>query len=389
MNTEIKGKLKILYLTSRDATDKREWSGTMYYMAKSLAKHAGEVVFAGPYKPHILLFFLRVLNKISLVLFKRRYSIPYSYLLSLSYKKYFMRRIKREKPDVVIAVSASGEMSGLKTQCPVVYVGDITLKLLINNYPNFTNLTRLSLWESNIIERRTYKNAAALVFSSDWAVNSAKSDYCIPEEKIHLISYGANMDRIPLIEEVKRKKLETTVRILFLGVDWVRKGGDIVFRSFLDMRKRGLPVELTVIGCVPPVDYKGPELKIIPFLNKNREEDANVLYNILMETHFLFVPSRSDCTPIAFCEANAFGIPVITSDVGGITSVVHNGINGHTLPLTSPPEAFSDIFKIYINDPEKYMKLVSSTRKFYDDHLNWDQWGIKMNELIKTLLNKK
>ena len=41
-------KLKIAYLTSSDARDKRSWSGTHYYMAKSLEKHIGEIDYLGP-----------------------------------------------------------------------------------------------------------------------------------------------------------------------------------------------------------------------------------------------------------------------------------------------------------------------------------------------------
>jgi len=389
MNSLPGNKRKILYLTHRDASDKREWSGTMYYMARALSKHAGEVIFAGPFKPGILLFFLKALNKISLALFRKRYSIPYSYLLSMRYKQYFTKKIRNIQPDIVVAVSASGEMSLLKAECPIVYVGDVTFMQLIDNYPNFTRLSSLSLWESDIVERKTFNNASALVFSSEWAVNSAREDYGIPDEKLHLISYGANLDHIPMAQDVSGKKLGKPVRILFLGVDWVRKGGDIVYRSFLNMLDKGFNIQLTVIGCVPPVSFKGQELKIIPFLNKNREEDAAVLYDILMETDFLFVPSRSDCTPIAFCEANAFGVPVITSDVGGVTSVIHNGVNGHTLPLDSPLEDFTGLIGSYIADPEGYRQLVISTRDYYDQHLNWDQWGNKMNLLFNSLLQKE
>ena len=194
MNVKPDRKLKIMFLTHRDAKDKREWSGTMYYMAKALEKHAGEVVYAGPYKPFFPLIILKIINKISLAVFKKRYSIPYSRLLARSYKRFFTGKIKNEKPDIVVAVSASGEMSQLKLNCPVIYLGDITLKLLIDNYPNFTRLSKWSLWESDIIERETYKNASALVFSSEWAVNSAKNDYRIPEEKVHLISYGLTLN---------------------------------------------------------------------------------------------------------------------------------------------------------------------------------------------------
>lgn len=384
---EINGKPgKIMYLTHLDARDKREWSGTLYYMAQSLKNHAGEVVYAGPYYPKLLFLILKIINRLSLIIFKKRYNIPYNYFLSLVYKYHFTKKIRKEKPDIVFAPAASGEMSRLTTDRPVIYLGDITLNLLIDRYPNFTNLSRLSLWEGEIVERSTFRNAAALVFSSQWAADSAMNDYNVPPEKIHIIPYGANMDRLPEKEEVTVKKIGRPLKLLFLGVDWVRKGGDIVFNTFIELKKQGIDVELTVIGCTPPEKYRDPAMKVIPFLNKNNEKDAEVLYNILMDSNFLFVPSRSDCTPIAFCEANAFGLPVITTDVGGIGSVIEDGVNGHLLSPDDPPARYAAIISSYNDNNGNYSAFVKSSREYYEKNLNWDQWGRSMDRLMTALI---
>ena len=277
-------------------------------------------------------------------------------------------------------------MSLLKLDCPIVYLGDITFELLIDNYPNFTNLIKLNLWEANIIERKTYNNAEALVFSSEWAINSAKNFYGIPDYKNILIPYGANMDVIPKREEVINKKIEDKVKILFLGVDWIRKGGDIVYNAFIELLNNDVKAELLVVGCTPPDSYKHENIKVIPFLNKNKEDDFKVLYKILLDTNFLFVPSRSDCTPIAFCEANAFGIPVITSDVGGITSVIKNEINGYTFPLSTDPKKYADIITSFYKKITNYNELVISSRNYYESNLNWDQWGKSMDQLFDNLI---
>jgi len=381
-----KNRKKIIYLTSRNAKDRREWSGTLFYMAKSLEKNSGEVIYVGPYSPKILVFILRVFRKFIEIVFRKKYNINYNYLLVLAYKLHFTSIIKKEKPEIVFAPSASGEMSLLKLDCPIVYLGDITFELLIDNYPNFTNLIKLNLWEANIIERKTYNNAEALVFSSEWAINSAKNFYGIPDYKNILIPYGANMDVIPKREEVINKKIEDKVKILFLGVDWIRKGGDIVYNAFIELLNNDVKAELLVVGCTPPDSYKHENIKVIPFLNKNKEDDFKVLYKILLDTNFLFVPSRSDCTPIAFCEANAFGIPVITSDVGGITSVIKNEINGYTFPLSTDPKKYADIITSFYKKITNYNELVISSRNYYESNLNWDQWGKSMDQLFDNLI---
>ena len=40
--------------------------------------------------------------------------------------------------------------------------------------------------------------------------------------------------------------------LLFLRVEWVRKGGDIAFETLLKLKELGMQVELVVSGCAPP-----------------------------------------------------------------------------------------------------------------------------------------
>ena len=64
--------IKIAFLSSRDPRDKAQWVGSLYYMHKSLQKHAGEVTLIGPYNPKIvLLFLITIMNMESISVFLR------------------------------------------------------------------------------------------------------------------------------------------------------------------------------------------------------------------------------------------------------------------------------------------------------------------------------
>lgn len=41
---------------------------------------------------------------------------------------------------------------------------------------------------------------------------------------------------------------------------------------------------------------------------------------------------RADCIPFVFNEANAFGLPMITADTGGVPDMIRIGENGYVLP---------------------------------------------------------
>lgn len=378
-------RIKIGYLTARDARNIREWSGTMYYMAKALEKHLGEVVYIGPYKPRFISFYMKVINKLSIWFLKKKYGVPHSYLMSVAYKFKFQTWIKREKPDIIFAASATPEISRIKTDIPIINLNDTTYELLIDNYSNFTNLLPFSQKRNEKTEMLANQNSAALVVSSEWARKSLLQYYGMSNDKIHIISYGANLSRIPKADEVVEKASDIT-KILFLGVDWQRKGGEIAFQAFVNLINRGINAEMTIIGCTPPEHVKHGRLTIIPFLDKNKEEDFEELYQILIQTHFMLVPSRGDCTPIVFCEANAFGIPVISTDVGGIQSVIEEDKNGSLLPLEAGPELYTDKIEEIIKDKKRFQKLVVSSRNYYDKNLNWDTWGQKMALLFNSLL---
>ena len=103
----------------------------------------------------------------------------------------------------------------------------------------------------------------------------------------------------------------------------------------------------------------------------------------------MILPTRSDCVPMVLAEANAFGLPVVTTQTGGIPSIVREGENGFMLPLSARGSDYAKVIaEIYLDD-QRYAKLVTSSRAAFDARLNWDAWGIAITNSIKTMLNQE
>ena len=49
------------------------------------------------------------------------------------------------------------------------------------------------------------------------------------------------------------------------------------------------------------------------------------LEQIVSKSHRLLLPTRAECYGIVFCEANAYGLPVFATRVGGIPTIVKEG----------------------------------------------------------------
>lgn len=380
-------RIKIAYLTHRDALDKRAWSGTLHYMYKALGEHVGDVVLLGPYEPKRLLFVLKIFARAMGLFFKKKYNIAHSKTLAKAYGRYFTRRISDTSPDVIVAVASTPDAAYIKTNKPLVVVDDINFTLLRNYYSNFSGLFRFSIKESDKVIKRAYNKAHGVVFSSQWAKDSTVKDDGIPQEKIHVISYGANLEEFPSREEAIHKDYGEVCELLFLGVDWFRKGGNIAFEAMKMLNEQGFKARLTVCGCVPPEEFRHENMHVIPFLNKNNPEDFEKLYRLFLKTNFLIVPTRADCTPIVFCEANAFGLPVISTDTGGVSAVVESNVNGVLFQPESGGEAYANCIKDIYTDKEKYEQLVVSSRNTFENRLNWKSWAKEIEKILKSLLN--
>ena len=118
---------------------------------------------------------------------------------------------------------------------------------------------------------------------------------------------------------------------------------------------------------------------------KKTLEERSIFAKLVAESHFLVLPSRADCVPVVIAEANSFGIPVVTSDVGGIPSVVRNGVNGSTFPLENFVEQACNFILQSMGNFTIYSQLAISSFEQYKDRLNWQVAGKKVKELLDEI----
>jgi glycosyltransferase involved in cell wall biosynthesis len=378
-------RIKIAYLTSRDARDRRTWSGTYYYMAQALQKHCGEVTYIGPLDASTQKLVGRIVNRGSKALLRKSYLYQHSFLVAKKYAKVASEKLAGRHFDVIVAPAGAQTIPFLKTNIPVVLVDDGPYALLYDYYPLYSNLLKRSVYEMDTLENLAIKKASLLVYSSAWAAQSAIEDYHADQRKVHIAPFGANFEDIPSKETVLRRRKSERCKLLFIGVDWQRKGGDIAFEALLQLEKLDITAELIVCGCTPPKTCTHERMKVIPFLDKNDELQRRELDQLFIMSDFLLVPTRADCTPMAFCEANAFGLPVITTSTGGVPEVVRHGENGFLLPYDARGAAYADVIARLHRDHESYTQLVRASRDAFENRLNWDAWGVTVQHILAEL----
>ena len=373
---------KIAYVTVYDASDVHQWSGLGNTIAKSLASSDLELEYIGNLydKFHFLWdakehFYKQLWSKQY-----RRDREPY---LLRSYAKQVRNALRSSRAEIVFSPGTI-PIAYLKTDKPIVFWTDATFAGITGFYSEFSNLCKETIENGNKMEQEALSRCSYAIYASEWAAKTAVENYRVDARKIKVVPFGANISctrTIYDIEEIVRTRDAHTIKLLFCGVDWRRKGGDMVLEVAKMLSAEGVDVELDVVGCRPPGPV--PEfVKVHGFVSKTTAEGRQLLDSLFSRTHFLIVPSRAECYGVAYAEASSFGLPSIATDVGGIPTVVKHGINGQLFSLADSADKYCSYIKDAISSRSQYRDLALSSFRYYENRLNWSVAGRTVRDII-------
>jgi glycosyltransferase involved in cell wall biosynthesis len=380
--------MKIGFASRLNPLDKRSWSGTTYYTYQQIKKNYEIEIFNYKWTWGVREW-LTMQKSLNRRLFKKNMAVEFL----KSYAKYLSKQLQKDlkkRPVDVLFISASSQLIAyLETDIPIIYMTDATFLQLQGYYPYFSNLAKYNVRQGIELDKKAFQKSAHCMLASEWNKSSAIYDYGVDANKISVIPCGANLDKIPSATELNLNA-SGQCRLLFLGVEWERKGGEIALETFRLLKQKGANPHLHIIGCVPPVDVSAEKnITVIPFLDKNKPEDFNQLHAILLQTDFLLLPTRAECAGVVFSEASAYAIPSITTDTGGVTTYVKNGVNGFALPLQAGADVYAEKIRQLLVDREGIQNLKLSSRKYYEEGLNWDSWGHQFHQIAERLVKEK
>lgn len=374
--------MKIGFYSSMPLENKANWSGTMYKMYEQILASGHEVEWI----PQQVLDDKETnkLNRIQNIfyrIFQRGYNTKVNIYASWMLGKKIETLLAGKDYDLLFIPTYLNDFACVKTKIPIIYLNDANVAQLLNYYPYYSGFGWLSKWETKQVEKIMLNKSAINIFSSEWAANCAVNQYKIDQNKVKVLKFGANLE-VP-DQWTFEKKLDGEIVFLFLAVDWVRKRGDLAYQSLKRLRDKGFPVKMQIIGCNP--DIQEDWVSIIPFLSKNNPEELKQIQQHLLHAHFLFVPTKADCTPIAFCEAAGYGLPIISTDTGGVSAHVENGKTGLLLPQNASPEDYENAIESILTNPDKIKAMSIASREKYEKELNWEVWKYKYEEIVSTI----
>ena len=373
---------RIGFVSLRSPYDRKSWSGTNYQLFRALERVFDDVVFVEIPRTRLMERTRGLVNRVKSFLGDHGEVIQ-SVPMSILYGREYRRAILKAECDVVFAPAASTEIAYLNSPVPVVYLTDTTFEAMVDYYYPKSEVHPVSHRQANMIEGRALDRAAAVIFSNDWALKSAVEHYGADPRKLNVIPFGANLDNVPPADELNRGSKDGVCRMLLVGRDWKRKGGQIALDAFnlLTAKFGEAKFELTIVGCAPPEPVNRPGLTIIPHIDKNEPGGLERIEGLYRNADIFLLPTQAECSAVAFCEAAAYGLPVITTDTGGTATIVADGATGALLPVESGPEQFAAKIDELWHDPNLAV-MRAQARQRYDEMLNWNSWASRTREVI-------
>lgn len=379
---------RILYIsTAKSRDDRSEWSGTVYNSLHAL-EHAGFVVDyvnALEVAKHDLIdklmvrYWCWIANRL-----KRNVRFDESFYTTRLMRK-VLKNIDYTKYDIVFVPTDMCIVSALPkhVKAKIVHLVDAPVQSLFDYYTEFSNLTWHNRIEASILTKKAFRRADLIIASSNWCKGESVKQCKVSPDKIAVIEFGANIDAEDIPQPEKNYKVGEPLNVYWSGVNWVRKGGDVAYDACVELRRRGVDVQFHITGMRQlPDEIASPWVHNHGFLNKNNTDEYRRLIEIMSQQHVFLFPSRAECSSIALCEANAFGLPCFVYDTGGTANYVCNGYNGYMLPLSAIGKDFAD--KI-LSSLSEYSILSNNARHQYDSKLNWGTWDKKVSQAIDCM----
>ncbi len=377
---------KIAYVTVSDPHDRHAWSGTNHYIWKTLEKHFDVVELLGPDEPKLITFFCKIIHAISLYIFKRRFDYRNSTVYAKACGRLFTKKLNRQSYDLIVSPAGIAYIAYLKTDVPIVFVGDRIIANSLNYHTIISNLWKWSEKQSLKTEGLALKKASLNILSSHWAADFATEYYQLNKKTTIVLPFGANMNIGSDAKLLVNSEDENpTCKLLFVGTHWINKGADIAVNTLRILQKKNIKVHLTIVGCESKNLLNNANITIIPFLNKNSAEGMNALQQLFLSHSFFILPTRFDCTPIVFCEASAFSLPIMTANTGGVAGHVKQGINGFLIDYNDKGAAYAEMINKVWSNKKYYNDLRITTRKLFEHELNWDSWANNLKAILIKL----
>lgn len=232
-----------------------------------------------------------------------------------------------------------------------------------------SGLSEAALRQLDAYQRDIYQGAAAIFTISQRLRDSFIEDYGLLPERVVVAYPGANVE--PGIPERGAQRPPGPPRVLFVGVEFERKGGPVLVEAFRAVRRELPDARLAIVG---PRDLSVSQdgVEVLGHLRKDVLEQRERLLRSFVEADVFCLPSRIDPFPNVVREAMWYGLPCVTTDFFAMPEMVVEGETGFTV-APGDAAALADRLIRVLRNHALGRRMGAAGRRRVEERFTWDR----------------
>ena len=180
---------------------------------------------------------------------------------------------------------------------------------------------------------------------------------------------------------------ENQCQLLFLGVLISRKGIPDLIKAVSVIRdKKNNNIKCVIAGSGEEEENlkkQVKEAKLEDFISFAGWIEGAKKRKLILDSQILVSPSYNEGLPISILEAASFGMPVISSDVGDVSSVVHDGVNGYLFSPGDVNALATAIEKTAVKDT--FIRMSRESKQIVEESFSIDSFYRKLLDIYRSL----
>lgn len=369
--------MRVGLLTSWDMTDPSAWSGVVLPAVEILQEKAELVPLQVPRVKDSLIdrFFARFLGNLGIIY------LPSDAFVTTYWKARRVKElIKEQELDVVISLAASKESLGVPSHIPLIQVTDSSFRAMIKGYFKGKKVSKLTLWQGQLLDRLVARRSTHYCLASEWSAEQLIKDTGLLTSDITVAPFGPGVSPSTRHEKVNHPQSQAEgINLLFIASNWKRKGGQRALESFALAHACRPELKLTVVGA--PQEISAAGVTYLPRQSRKELSDLYLRHDALLE------PTEASAGGVVVTDALNHGLPVISTRIGGIPTLVRDQETGW---LVSPERAVEEIASLLKSLTREDLEIFAeAARQDAETRLTWDRWGEAVIKICRQVVKNK
>lgn len=290
---------------------------------------------------------------------------------------HFIKVLFFDKPDIVHIHSSFGP--SFYRKLPFIYMASWAKLPIINHIhgADFEEFYVKAKEKKKRLIRKIYRKCDKLVaLSEEWKECLSE---IVPASHIEIIENYSVLHNETFKERLSRP---CNNQVLFLGELGKRKGCYDIPSVVEQVIKVISNVQFILCGSGTDED----EIAIKEII-KEKKVESNVIFpgwirdkkkdEVLRQADVFFLPSYNEGMPMSILDAMGYGLPVVSTNVGGIPKIVHNGENGYCCNAGDVNSMVAGIIELLTDDQKR--------KKAAEASMNIVQNGYSLEKHIELL----